>query len=88
MLTLQQFAPPQPVDGSVLPRSHQPRARIIRDAGLRPLLESCDEGILRKLLGETYIAHHARQSRDDPRRLDPPDCFDRAMCIGSRHGYR
>jgi hypothetical protein len=53
-----------------------------------PLLERRDESILGELLGEADVAHDARESGDEPRRLDPPDCFDRAMCVGSRHGYR
>jgi len=68
--------------------SHQPGAGVIRDARLRPLLEGGNERVLREFLGKADVADDPRESRDNPGRLDPPDCVDCAMCIGSRHGYR
>jgi hypothetical protein len=88
MLALEQLASAQPVDRTVLSGGHEPSARVVRDARLRPPLERGNESILRQLLGETGIAHDPRETGDEPRRLDPPDCVDRAMGIGSRHGYR
>src|SRR5262245_20607905 len=38
---------------------HEPRAGLIGDAGLGPLLEGSDEGALREILGETHIADEA-----------------------------
>ena len=76
------------VDGAVLGRGHQPGARVVRDARLRPLLERGDQRVLRQLLGQADVAHHARQAGDEPRRLDPPDRVDGAMGVGGRHGYR
>src|SRR5713226_5590471 len=52
------------------------------------LLRRGDEGVLRELLGETDITQNPRETGDEPRRLDPPDCLDRTMGVGSRHGYR
>src|SRR5271170_1641382 len=66
---------------------HEPGARVVRDARLRPLFERGDESILSEVLGETDIAHDSRQAGDEPRRLDPPDCVDGAMSAGS-HCYR
>ena len=57
-------------------------------ARLRPLLERGDQGVLGQLLGQADIAHDPRETGDEPGRLDPPDRVDRAMGIGSRHGYR
>src|SRR4030088_768870 len=76
------------IDRALLGGGHEPGARVVRDARLRPLLERGDESILRKVLGQTDIADDPRQPGDEPRRLDPPDCIDGAMCVGSRHSYR
>ncbi len=67
---------------------HQPGAGIVWDPRLRPLLERGDKSILREILGDADIAHDARQPGNKPRRLDSPDCVNRAMCIGSCHCYR
>ena len=68
--------------------AHQPGARVVRNARLRPLLERRDEGVLRELFGDTDVAHDPREARDQPRRLDPPDRFDCAICFSGRHGDR
>ena len=57
----------------------EPRARIVRDTGSRPLLEREEQRVLREVLGLADIAHHPREARDDPGRLDSPDGFDRAV---------
>ena len=54
---------------------------IVRDAGLRPLLERRDERVLREVLGEPDVAHDPREPRDELRRLDPPDRLDRAVRV-------
>src|SRR2546426_3049175 len=66
---------------------HEPRAWVVRDARLRPLLECGDESILCEVLGETDVTHDPRKTCDELGRLDPPNRFDGAMPIGSRHGY-
>jgi hypothetical protein len=76
------------VDGAMLGGSHQPSAWIVRDARLRPLLKGGDERVLREFFGNAHIADDARKSGDNSGGLDPPDCVDCAMCIGSRHDYR
>src|SRR6267143_3186426 len=88
VLALEPLVSAQEIDCTMLRGSHQPGARIVRDARLRPLLERGDESVLRQLLGMTHIAHDPRETRDDPGGLNPPDCVNRALCIGSRHGYR
>ncbi len=85
MLAREPFAPAQPVDGTPFRDRHEPRARVVRHARFRPPLERNDQGVLRELLGQPDVAHHPRETCDDPGRLDPPDCVDNAMCVGSRH---
>jgi len=43
-----------------------------------PLLERGDESVLCEFLGKTDIADDARETGDDPGRLNPPDCVDGA----------
>ena len=88
VFALEPLVSPQEIDRAMLRGGHEPGARIVRDARLRPLLERGDESILGEVLGKADIAHDPRETGDEPRRLDPPDRVDRAMGIGSRHGYR
>ena len=88
VLALEQLVPAQQVDRAMLRGGHEPGARVVRDARLRPLLERGDERVLRQLLGQPDVAHDPREAGDEPGRLDPPDRVDRAMGVGSRHGYR
>ncbi len=67
--------------------SHKPCPRVIGNAGLWPLLERGHKSILCELLGKTDIAHDPRETGDDFSRLNPPDCVNRTMCIGSGHNY-
>ena len=60
---------------------HEPGARVVRDARLRPLLERGDQRVLRELFGQADVAHDPRQAGDEPGRLDPPDRVDRAMGV-------
>ena len=76
----------QPVDGAVAGGRREPRPRIVGDAGARPLLERRDERILRELLGCSHVAGQARESRDELRRLDPPDRIDGALDFRGLHG--
>ena len=88
VLALEPLVSPQEIDGAMLRGGHEPGARVVRDARLRPLLERGDQRILRQVLGQTDVAHDPRQTGDEPGRLDPPDRVDGAMGVGSRHGYR
>ena len=88
VLAALQLVAAQPVERAVLRRRHQPGARIVRDARLGPALERDDERVLRELLGDADVAHHAREPRDQPGRLDAEHRLDRAMGIGSRHDSR
>jgi hypothetical protein len=88
VLAVEQLPPAQQVDRTVLRGGHEPGSRVVRDARLRPPLEGDDEGVLREVLGQADAAHDPREAGDEPRRLDSPDGGDRAMGIGSRHGYR
>src|SRR3989442_7362089 len=71
------------IDGTMLRRGHEPGARFIRDARLRPLLERSDERVLGEILGQPDIAHNPRQPSDELGGLDPVACVNRTMCIGS-----
>jgi len=88
VLALEPRVSAEVINRAMLGSRHKPSARVVRDARLRPLFERGNESILCKILGHTDIAHDPRQPGDEPRRLDPPDCVDRTMCIGSRHSYR
>src|SRR3989441_496878 len=88
VLALDELASAQQVDRTVLRGGHEPGARLVRDARLRPALERGDERLLREVLGDPDVAHDPRQTGDEPGRLDPPDRVDRAPRIGSRHGFR
>ena len=66
VLALEPLAAPQHVDRAVLRGGHEPGARVVRDARLRPLLERGDERVLRQLLGEADVAHDAREAGDEP----------------------
>ena len=86
VLPLVQRAAAEKVDGAMLRGGHEPGARIVRDARLRPPLERRDERVLRQILGRADVAHDPGEARDQPGGLDSPDRVDGAMCIGNRHG--
>src|SRR6267154_2290092 len=88
VLALEPLVSAQEIDCAMLRGGHQPGARVVRDTRFWPLLECGDEGVLRQLLGMADVTYDPRETRDDPGGLDPPDRVNRAMCIGSRHGYR
>ena len=86
VLAIEQRSPAQQVDGAMLRGGHQPGAGVVRDARLRPPLQRGDERVLGQVLGHTDVAHHPRETRDQPGGFDPPDRVDRPMGVGSRHG--
>jgi hypothetical protein len=86
-LALEPLSSAKEIDRATLRDGHEPGARVIRDARLRPLLQSGDQRILGEILGKTDVAHDPHETSDEPRRLDPPDRIDRAMCCGD-HGVR
>ena len=67
MFAVEHLAAPQPIDGAMLRGRHEPRRRIVGNAGRRPLLERGDERVLRKLFGQTDVAHHPREAGDELR---------------------
>src|SRR6266542_19284 len=88
MLELEPLVSAEKIDRTMLRSGHQPGARVVWDARLRPLLESGDESILCEVLGNPNIVHDPRQTGDEPGRLNPPDRIDRVMCVGTLHDYR
>lgn len=85
MFPFQQLVSAKKIGGTVFRRGHQPGPGLVRDAFFWPFLESGYESILREVLGQTDIMHDARKAGNEPRRFDPPDCVDGAMCIERRH---
>src|SRR5947207_418823 len=77
------------VDGAMLRRRHEPRARIVRDARLGPLLERGDERILREVFRDADVADDARQTGDESGGLDPADAHLRwraaLAALSNRH---
>jgi hypothetical protein len=69
----------------MLGSGHQPRAWIVGNTRLGPLLEGGDQSILREVFGEADIAHDAGQSGDEADRLHAPDGIDRGMGVGRGH---
>jgi hypothetical protein len=85
VLSLEQRVSPEEIDGPMLRGGHEPRAGIARDPRLGPLLECSDERILGEVLGRADITHDPRETSDEPRRFDAPDCVDRATRFGVGH---
>src|SRR4029078_5295924 len=75
-LVAQDTRPAQPVDGPVARGRRDPRARVRRDAALGARLESDDERVLDRLLGEVEVAEHADERRDRPTLLRTEDLID------------
>src|SRR2546426_7200119 len=81
VLALEQSISAEVINRPMFRRGHQPGARVIGDAQLRPLFERGDQSVLCEIFGQSDIAHDPRQSGDESRRLDPPDCVDGAMYV-------
>ena len=61
VLALEQFVSAQAVDGAMFCGRHEPGARFVRHARLRPLFERGNESILRQFLGQADVAHDPRE---------------------------
>ena len=85
VFAVDQRAAAKEVDGSMLCRTHQPGSGIVGYPGLGPLLESSDQSVLREFLGYAHVADDTSQPGNHPGRLDLPDGFDGAMCLGGNH---
>src|ERR1700687_6154704 len=88
VLAFEQFVATQEIDGAMLCGGHEPGARFVRYARLRPLLERGHEGLLSEVLRKADITHNVSKPGNQAGRFDPPDRFDRAMSFGSPHSYR
>src|SRR5450432_2021108 len=62
MLAIEKLGPAEMVHRTMFGGGHEPGARVVRDARLRPSLERGDESILREILGKTDIAHDPREA--------------------------
>jgi hypothetical protein len=47
------------------------------------LIERRTEGFLREVLGNADVTHHPGETGDQLRLLDPKDCIDGAVCVGT-----
>ena len=88
VLAVEHLVAPEAVDGAMLGRGHEPRGGVGRHAGLRPLLERGDEGVLREVLRQSDVAHEPREAGDQLRRFDPPDRVDGAMSVRCGHAEK
>jgi hypothetical protein len=88
VLAFKHPAPAQMIQGPAPGGDHQPGARLFRNARRGPVLESSQQGFLRQILGQRYIAQHPRQAGDQPGLFDPPNGQNCAMNVGGRHGCR
>ena len=66
----------QSIDGAIAGGGRDPRARIGRDAPIRPDLERGDERVLDGLLGQIEIAEDADERRDRPSLLFAEEAID------------
>jgi hypothetical protein len=66
VLALEPRVPAEVINGTMLGGGHEPGARVVRDARLRPLLKRGDEGILRQVLGKADVTHNADEPGDEP----------------------
>ena len=87
VFAVEQLVASQQVDRPMLGGGHEPGARVVRHARLRPPLERDDQRVLGQVFGEPDVAHHACQAGDEPGGFDPPDRLDGTMGVGG-HGAR
>lgn len=84
VLPVDALVTPEDVDRAMLRGGHEPGPGVVGNADLWPAFQRRNERVLRELLGEPDVAHHSRETRDEPRGLDPPHGVDRA--VGLRQG--
>src|SRR5262249_52758799 len=78
--------PPETIDRLVASCLDNPRARVIRDTGLSPLVNSGREGFLRGFLGHFEITHQMNERGDDTAPVGAVDFVD--GLIGGAGHYR
>ncbi len=76
VLRRQRAVAPEPIDRSALRDRHEPRTRVTRHAVAGPLHERDGECLLCEILGEADVIDAASKAGDEPRELEPEDCFD------------
>ena len=73
------------VDRSMLRRRHEPGSGLVGNALVGPLLERRDERVVRQLLGDADVAHHAREPGNELGPFDAKYRFDCGMRRRLRH---
>ena len=76
VLAVPHLPPPELIDRAVLRGGHEPRAGVLGDAHHGPSLHRGHERLLREVLGEPDVAHHARKAAYQPCGFNPPDGLD------------
>lgn len=71
------------VDRPVLGGGHEPRAGVVGDPLVRPLLQGGDERVLRQFLRYAHVPDDARDTGDDAGRLQTEDGLDGVGRFGS-----
>ena len=85
VLSVEHLATTELIDGATLGGVHEPRARVIWDSRLGPLIERREECVLREVLGQAHVAGHAREPGNQPGRFDSPDRVDCSVCVRDSH---
>ena len=88
MFALEQLIASQMIDRAVFRRAHEPGGGIVGNAGLRPLFQRRDKGVLSQIFGNAHVPDDACETADDAGGFDAPDGVDDAVNIGGRHGPR
>src|SRR5688500_11291400 len=71
----------------MLRRGHEPRARIAWNARFRPLLECCNQRVVREVFSQPDVTDDASQAGDEPGRLDSPDSVECTIRVAGTHAF-
>ena len=82
-LLAQALVAAQPVERAVLRGGHQPRPGLVGHAVARPVLQRGDQRVLRQLLGQADVAHHAAPRAATMRADSMRQTASIARCVAS-----
>ena len=86
---IETLAPPDGIDGLEPSGGDEPRARVVRHAVARPLLQRRPEGVVQRLLGDVEVAQQANQRREHAPRVGGVNGIHRlSYVIGRFHVER
>ena len=84
LCSIEARAPAHRVYGLEACRRYQPGARFVRNAGLRPRLQSGSECLVHRLFGEIQISEEAHERRQNPARFRPVESLN---SLAERFGH-